>query len=323
VTNTATWTSGTATVATVDANGKVTPVKTGAVNITATFGGKSGSVSLTVTDAPLTAIQVTPVNPSLPAGTTQQFKATATYADNTTRNVTDEVDWTSSDTTKATISGVAPKGLANAKAKGTTTIKAALNGKSDTTVLTVTDATLTKIVLSPAQPVIAIGTTVPITATGNYSDNTTRPLTALATWTTSAQNVATVSNNAADGSTGVVTGKGAGTATITAAYTGVSATVDVKVNDVNLTGLAIKPAGNTSLAKGQTLQFSAIATFGDNSTQDVTTLASWSSTDQNVATVGNDQGKDGLVTAKNAGGPITIKAEFLLRVQPLKVHHSP
>ena len=307
-TATATWTSGTTTVATVDANGQVTAVKAGSVTITAAFGGKSGSVTLTITDVPLTAIQVTPANPSIPAGTTQQFKATGTYADGSKRDVTGEVDWTSSAADKATISGTAPtKGLATSKAKGTTTITAALSGKSDSTVLTVTDATLTQIVLSPAQPVIAKNTTIAIAATGNYSDGATRPLTALVTWTSSAHNVATVSN--ADGSNGVVTGQGAGTATITATYTGVSGTVDVKVNDVSLKSLAIKPAGNASLSKGSTLQFSVIGTFSDQSTQDVTTLAAWSSSDPTVATVGDGGGKDGLATALKVG-QTTIRADL-------------
>lgn len=321
VTTTAAWVSGTPTVATVDANGLLTAVKAGSVIITATSGGKSGTVILTVTDVPLSTIQVTPAAPSIPAGTTQQFKATGTYADSSKRDITAEVDWTSSTASVATISGAAAtKGLATAKAKGTTTITAALGGKSGTVDLIVTDATLTSLVLTPAQPVIAKDTTVTITATGNYSDNTTKDVTALATWTSSAPAVATVSN--ADGSDGVVGGLTAGTSTITAAYAGQSATVSVKVNDVTLSSLAIRPAGDATLSKGTTLQFTAVGTFSDRSTQDLTTLAAWSSSDATVATVGDGGGKDGLATALKVG-QTTITAAFAGRNASLKLTVTP
>jgi trimeric autotransporter adhesin len=321
VTKTATWASGTATIATVDASGQVTALKAGSVVITATSGGKSGTVTLTVTDVPLSTIEATPAAPSIPMGTTQQFKATGTYADGSKRDITAEVDWTSSDTTKATISGAAAtKGLATGKAKGTTTIAAALGGKSGTSQLTITDAELTKIVLSPAQPVIAKNTSVAIVATGTYSDGSTKDVTALAAWTSSATTVATVSN--ADGSDGVVTGIAAGTATITAAYSGQSATVSVKVNDVTLSSLAIKPSADATLAKGTTLQLSATGTFSDRSTQDLTKLVAWASSDATVATVGDGGGKDGLVTALKAG-TTTVSAVWSGRTASLKLTVTP
>lgn len=321
VTKTATWTSGTPTIATVDAAGQVTAVKAGTVIITATSGSKSGSVTLTITDVPLSTIQITPAQASIPAGTTQQFKATGTYADGSKREITAEVDWTSSLASAATISGAAAnKGLATAKAKGTTTITAALAGKSATAELTITDAVLTSVVLAPAQPVIAKGTAVAVTATGNYSDSSTKDLTALATWTSSAPAVATVSN--AEGSDGVVNGLTAGTTTITAVYAGQSATVSVKVNDVSLTGLAIKPAGDATLAKGTTLQFTVIGTFSDRSTQDLTTQAAWSSSDATVASVGDGGGKDGLATALRVG-PTTITAAFGGRNATVKLTVTP
>jgi uncharacterized protein YjdB len=308
VTKTATWTSGTATVATVDANGLVTAVKAGTVIITATSGGKSGTVSLTVNNVVLSTIDVTPAQPSIPAGSTQQFKATGTYSDNTKRDITAEVDWTSSAAAVATISGAAAtRGLAAAKAKGTSTITATSGTIKGATVLTVTDAPLVSISVTPAKPVIAKGTTIALIATGTYADNTTKDITADATWTTSAPAVATVGN--AVGSDGLVSGLTAGTATITAVLTGQSGAVSLKVTNAVLSSIAITPAGEATIAKGTTKQYAAIGSFNDNTKQDITTLASWTSLDATVATVGDSGGKDGLATAQKAGST-TISAAF-------------
>ena len=101
-----------------------------------------GGSSSTTSNAPagsLVSIAVTPNSPSAPAGTVQQLTATGTYSDFSTRDITSQVTWTSSNTTTATIDG---SGLASAKAKGTTTIIAASGGKSGQAFLTVTSAPL-------------------------------------------------------------------------------------------------------------------------------------------------------------------------------------
>jgi hypothetical protein len=92
------------------------------------------------TSATLTSIAVTPANPSIQAGATQQFTATGTYSDNSTANVTSQVTWASSSTAVATISST---GLATGVAAGTTTISAVQSGITGTTILTVQTAPLT------------------------------------------------------------------------------------------------------------------------------------------------------------------------------------
>ncbi len=91
------------------------------------------ALSITVT-ASLVSVAVTPVNPSITAGTTQQFTATATYSDSTTQNVTSQATWASSVTAKATINSA---GLASGVSAGSTTISATLNSISGSTTLTV------------------------------------------------------------------------------------------------------------------------------------------------------------------------------------------
>ena len=58
----------------------------------------SGTAMLTVNaaGATLKSIAVTPASPSIAAGNTQQFTATGTYSDNSTKNITTSVTWKSS-----------------------------------------------------------------------------------------------------------------------------------------------------------------------------------------------------------------------------------
>jgi hypothetical protein len=84
--------------------------------------------------ATLKSIAVTPANPSIQAGSTQQFTATGTYSDGSTQNITTQVNWSSSNTGVATINS---SGLASAIAGGSSTIAAAESSISGSTTLTV------------------------------------------------------------------------------------------------------------------------------------------------------------------------------------------
>ena len=78
--------------------------------------------------------------------------------------------------------------------------------------------TLSSITVTPASASVVAGLTLQFTATGNYSDSTTKDLTSTVTWTSGDQSKAIVS-----ATSGLATGKAAGTATITATYTNATA----------------------------------------------------------------------------------------------------
>ncbi|HEX7104322.1 MAG TPA: Ig-like domain-containing protein, partial [Nitrolancea sp.] len=125
---------------------------------------------------PLVSIAVTPENPSLDAGATQQFTATGTYADGLTGDLTHVVTWQSGD---PSVASIAPDGVATALAAGTSTISAVLGAVSGSTTLSVTPpATLVSIAVTPVNPTVAWGATQQFTAIGTYSDGSTRDLTA-------------------------------------------------------------------------------------------------------------------------------------------------
>jgi hypothetical protein len=87
----------------------------------------------------LTSIAVTPANPTIAVGATQQFVATGTYADGSTQNLTSQAAWTSSNLTVATVDVA---GLAVSTGAGTASLAATLNGVTGSATLTVQPAAL-------------------------------------------------------------------------------------------------------------------------------------------------------------------------------------
>ena len=123
-----------------------------------------GSGGISPTPPALISLSVTPANPIVSIGSTQQFTATGTYADDSIRDLTSEVTWASSNTAVATI---ASGGLATGASAGSAIVSAALSGLTGNTTLTVTPAT-------PATPAtLAITTSSSPSATVGVAYSTT------------------------------------------------------------------------------------------------------------------------------------------------------
>lgn len=155
----------------------------------------------------LTSIAVTPANPSIALGLTQNFTATGTYSDTSTKNITSQVTWASGTPATATINSA---GMATSVAQGTTSITASLSGiTSPAQTLTVTAPTLMSIAVTPINPTINQGTTQQFTAMGTYT-NGAQNVTNQVLWTSTNTGVATISI------AGLATSVAAGTTNITA-----------------------------------------------------------------------------------------------------------
>ncbi len=316
ITGQVTWASSDGTKATISATGLATGVVAGPTTISATTSGKTGLTVLTVTPAILVSIAVTPANPALPVGLTRQFTATGTYSDNTTQDLTGQVTWASSDTTKATMSSA---GLATGVAAGPTTVTAATSGTSGLTMLTVTPATLVSIAVTPANPAIAAGTKQQFVATGTLSDGTKQDISSQATWASSDSSKAVISNAA--GSKGLATSLVPGTTSISAGQAGITGATLLTVTPATLVSIAVTPA-NPSIAAGTPQQFVATGTFSDSTSQDITAQVTWASSDSTKATISNAAGSQGLATSLVAGttsisaGQAGITGATLLTVTP-------
>jgi FG-GAP-like repeat/Bacterial Ig-like domain (group 2)/FG-GAP repeat len=131
-----TWATSNTAVATISSSGLVTTVAQGSVTVSATSGSVTGSTSLTVGPANLVSITVSPSNPSISAGQSQQFTATGSYTDGSSQSLTN-VTWSSGTSSVATVNGT---GLATGVAAGTSIIEAASGSVNGSTMLTVTAA---------------------------------------------------------------------------------------------------------------------------------------------------------------------------------------
>ena len=194
--------------------------------------GATGSTGLTVSTAHLVSIAITPSNPTVEKGTSVQLRATGTFSDGSTQDLTHTVTWASSISAAVNIGAA---GLATGAAIGSSNITAAQNGiTSNSFALTVTAATLQSISINANSSSIAKGTTVQFTATGTFTDGSTQNLTSTATWTSSSP--ATVNMSAA----GLATGAGIGSSNITASQNGIASnTFALTVTAATLQAIAI------------------------------------------------------------------------------------
>jgi 6-phosphogluconolactonase (cycloisomerase 2 family) len=138
----------------------------------------------------LQSIAVTPANPSVTAGLTQQLSATGNYSDGTTANLTDTVTWASATGNVATVSS---SGLVTSKSAGTSVISANSGSVSGSTTLTVTPPALVSIAITPSTA--QLGSTTQLTATGTYTDQSTQDLSDTVAWTVANSYVGTISTS--------------------------------------------------------------------------------------------------------------------------------
>jgi len=287
-----TWKTSNTTVATVDQNGVVTGIKEGEATITATANDRRGegapySASWTVTVSKAT-VHVTGVTldkssiSSLKVNQKQTLIATVNPP-----NATDQVlNWS---TSNSNVVEVEQDGKVTAIAAGTATITATArdNGIKATCTVTVLQSPTGISLNKSSIPKLIKGSKETLTATVIPSNAADKSV----TWSSDKPSIAEVS------SSGVVTAKASGMATITVTTVdgGKTATCTVNVHDP-VTNITLTPSSAT-IIKGKTETLTAI--IDPNTASDQT--VDWISSNPTVAEVSSS----GVVTA-NAVGTTTI-----------------
>ncbi len=319
------WKSSNEDVVAVEATEDATAVKVKAVGagtatITVSVGGKSESCAVTVTDVvdPTTgegqvSISLSNTTLAIEAGKTATIKVTKVAPEDAT------VAWSSSNEAVATV----VNGVITAKTAGNTVITATAT-KGDETATATCNVTVTaaptptptpkppvvekpapdKVTLNTASATVPKGKTVALTATVTPANANNTSV----TWTSSDDKIAAVN------STGVVTGKKAGQATITATtVNGKTATCKITVAEVTLN------AKSTVIQVKKSSSAVKVATKYPANDK----VASYVSSNTKIATVNKKTGK---VTGKKVGSTtitVTMKsgatATFKVKVQKGKV----
>jgi hypothetical protein len=208
LTQSATWSSSNTAVAAV-VGGLVTSMAQGTATIQASFGSVApGKVTLTINPPALISISIASTYKSIALGTADQFFATGTFSDGSTKDITASVTWSSSAPPIATISNSAgTQGLAKGIAPGPSTIVGTSGTVQGSASLTVTNATIASIAINPSNASIPLGTTQPFSALGTFSDNSIQDITSTTTWNSSNNAIASITIS------GVATARKVGTVT--------------------------------------------------------------------------------------------------------------
>ncbi|MDP5211351.1 Ig-like domain-containing protein, partial [Microbulbifer sp. 2205BS26-8] len=172
ITNSVAWRSDNTAIATVDSLGELMAVAVGSTSVSASQDGiVSNTVSVTVTNAVLANVQVTPAVVRLPTGFSQQLTALGIFSDGSTLDVTTSATWLIDNTAIATVDSL---GEVVAVAVGSASLVAIQDGLiSNTVSVTVTNAVLTSIQVTPAVVNLPSGNSQQLTALGNFSDGST------------------------------------------------------------------------------------------------------------------------------------------------------
>lgn len=258
--------------------GLVTAIGAGSAALSAQHGGVAATVTLRSVVAAATRLEISPPAARLPITTLQAFIATATYADGSSRDVTADAIWESSDSQMVSI-GNNPRGLATARAVGAATITARFNNLDATAGVTVNAATLESIELSPRAPTLAKGTRATFTALGNFSDGSTLDLTGQAQWQIDGT-TAVLADATSEGRS--VLAQSAGTSTVYARIGSRVGSTTISVTNAVPTALSIQ-IDATSLASGTSENLQATATFSDGTSQILADEVVWSSSVPTVA----------------------------------------
>ncbi|MFC2038478.1 Ig-like domain-containing protein [Chloroflexota bacterium] len=300
ITGSATWTSSNTSVATIDSSGLAQSVAEGVTTIKATSGSVSDNTTLTVGPKVVDIINLSPENPEIAKGRSQQFTASGNYSDGSSGDITGSVTWTSSNTTVATTNQA---GLASGLLEGQAVISANLSGVQNSTNLTVSAKVLDTLAVTPGTPSISAGRTQYFTATGTYSDASTANISGSVTWTSSNTSVARIYGN------GLVRSYASGTTLITATSANCTDNTALTVGAAVLDSVRVTPANpSVTFISGNapTTQFTATAVYSDGTSSIITGSAAWTSSNTTTATIGAASGLATTVTA----GTTSINATY-------------
>ncbi len=278
------WSSSDSDVASVS-DGLITARKEGEAEITAKSGNKQAVCTVTVkpeTDVtvPVTSVTLNQSVYTLAIGASYTLIPTVLPANATDR----QVKWSSSNEKTVTVSD---RGVIQAIAKGTSTIKAEAGGKSATCAVTVekTIVAVTEVTLDRTSLTLKVNEAFTLSATVAPENATDKAV----KWTTSNSGVVRVSN-------GTVTAVGEGTAKITAAAGGKSAscTVTVEKEETEIIPVDSVTLNRNSLELGLNEAFTLSATVAPENATDK--AVKWTTSDSGVVRVSN-----GTVTAVGEG----------------------
>lgn len=300
VTNFVVWTIEDTSIASLSTGGVLTSINHGETNVLASFGHlTSQDVSVTVSDASVTSLQIPQAHVTIASGTNLKMQAIAQFDDGTSVDVSRLATWISADTDVASVDE-----FANVLGIdiGRTTVHANLNGITSNVVsIDVTEAILSAIELLPNQVKIAHKFNKNLIAQAVYSNGTTKDISSLVAWHVDDINVASINSQ------GRIFANNIGKTNYSASLGNVTSVIgEVEVTDAILSEIKIKPeTGTLPIGLGQAL--SATGYLSDSTSYDLTEAVAWNllSAETNIANIDENS----VLTGSNLGH-VTVTAKL-------------
>jgi len=165
-------------LASIDGNGKFTAIADGMAKVKLNIGGFDADYDVTISSAALSAIDMINGAESMERCLPQQYNATGTFADGSTRGLFN-ANWTVQNSESGFVGSVDDDGSASVTAvnAGLLTLNATVGSVSQSREITVAD-NLLEINITPTELDISEGSTISMTARGSYmrDDKTVRPI---------------------------------------------------------------------------------------------------------------------------------------------------
>ena len=291
------WSTSSASVATVNSAGNITAIGPGTAVVTASTEGVSGTSTITVTSTPVATVTLSPASAALNQGQTQAVTATARDASG---NVLTGrlVSWISSNVAVATVNTgtTASANIISSVGTGTATISATIGAVQGVSTVTVTSVPIASLSVTPTPVSLVELQTQQLTVTAR--DASGNVLTGRSfSFNSSAAPVASVSSSG-----GLVTAVAPGTASITITPAGLStptATAVISVTAIPVASLVLSPSVASTTVGTSTLLGVQLFDASGNSLDLSRRTITWTSLDRGIATVSSI----GLVTGVAASPP--------------------
>lgn len=272
-------------------NGVLRALNPGSIKVIAQLGSLKATSNLTISPATLVSISLGEPQ-SISNGLQGSIHAVGTYSDGSTKEITSEVVFQ----TNGNIYIDQTTGKIVTNGVGVSSITATYGNVSTVTTFHVTEASLSSLSITPASLSIAKGTATGLIATGIYTDGTVVDLSSQIHWSIDSNGDGIDDSLVAsliklDDGKVIARGQNPGIAKVQGSFEGKNISISLEVNPAKLVSISL--GSNHSIANGLKEQIRAIGTYSDNSTQDITSSVTWTSSGK--ATVRNDASSPGIL----------------------------
>ncbi len=255
-------------------DGELVALAPGETRVRARYGALELTLDVQVSDTPVDGVEIHAPLTELAVGQSMALQAWAAYRDGRRREVTHEAGWLVTPAERAVIGNGEEAGRVLALEAGQIEVEAVFAGQRARYSLTLTDAVLEAIEISPAQGRLLVGNNLELQALGHYSDGSLRDLTDDVSWTVSDPALAHITT--LDSPRGRLTALASGTVTVTATLNTISGSADFLLHEAQVLTLTIEGADGP-VSAGSELTLRALAQLEDGSQEDLSDQVQWSS----------------------------------------------